>query len=618
MQKKIVISISIFAVIGFLLIVIFSYASLSGSAKMNQMEDSKALLTLVVEKLDENDAEITELKESLSTEYLEKARAFSHMIKLNPEILESKSELLKIQEELGVDELHVTDEKGVLLWGTIDGYIGFDFNTSEQTLPFLQILEDPSYELAQEPTLNGAEQILFQYVGVSRQDKKGIVQVGILPSRLDEALVNNSIQNVVKSFGVGTNGFVYAISKEDGTFVAFPDESYIGQDAKEAGFYFTGNYKNIKYNGAEYYANQLETDEYILVSMMPISEMYAMRNTSMVVNSICFAIVFIALVCIISRIIRVGISNSIKRMVSTVEEITSGNMDARVNERKFQEFEILSDGINSMVENIGSKMSETNALMDTQKKLIEEVIDSTEAINAYTTTMKSNSESISMGASAQAASVEEITSSFDNLLVQVNENSKNAKQASQIAEESQTKLSEGVDLLQRMNEAMSEMDEASRSIGQVINTVSNIAFQTNILALNASVEAARAGEHGKGFSVVAQEVRNLAGKCGESAENTTELIQHALDTLAKGQQISDEVYESMTHILERTKESTGLIENISTAAAMQAVAVNEMSQGLNQISEVIQKNVVLAQEAEDTANRLFSEVDNLDRVITAK
>lgn len=618
MQKIIVRNIAVFSFVGLLLVALVTFSSLSETARLNQDASSEVLLEQVATKLVENEQDIENLKSLLSTEYIEKARAFAHMIKLEPSIIDDKDELIRIMNELGVDELHVTDDKGVLLWGTIDSYIGFDFATSDQASAFMRILDDPSYELAQEPTINGAEGKLFQYVGVARQDKKGIVQVGILPSRLDEALANNSIQNVVKGYKVGTKGFIFAVNNESNTIEAFPDTSYIGKTVSESGLKLNTSDRMTNYAGETYYYNKLDTDGYTLICMMPKSEMYAMRNTSLKLTLTFISIVFVGLVIIIAFIIKQSITNSLNRMVSTVKKIKDGDMKARVNEQKFEEFAILSDGINGMVESIDKKMNETGQLMKAQQALINQVIGSTNAINTYTADMRRNSESISVGATSQAASVEEISRFCDSLLAQVNDNNKNAMEANNIALESQEKLNSGMELIDSMSESMAQMDEASRSIGQIISTVSNIAFQTNILALNASVEAARAGEHGKGFSVVAQEVRNLAGKCSDAAESTKDLIEHTLETVKKGQNLSDEVSESMRQILERTKESTKLISDISKAVAMQVSAVGEMSIGLNQISEVIQKNAVLATEAETTANKLFGEVDRLDRMVSKK
>lgn len=616
MQKTIVRNIAIFAIVGLILVTIVTYVALSSSAKQNQDASSEVLLEQVDLKLQDNNREIEELKDSLSNEYLDKARAFSRMIKLNPSILEDKNTLVKIMNELGVDELHVTNEKGVLLWGTVDDYIGFDFSTSDQAGAFMKILDDPTYELAQEPTPNGAEGVLFQYVGVARQDKKGIVQVGILPSRLDEALANNSIQNVVNGYKVGKEGFIFAVNRETNLIEAFPNEDYLGKTLEEAGLGINGQSGMMQYAGTSYYYRTHDAQDYKLVCVIPKSEMYAMRNTSLLLTIGFFALVFIGLVIVINIIIKNSISDSLGRIVKTVQNITDGDMKARVNERKFEEFSILSDGINGMVENIANKMDETNSLMEKQEDLISEVVNTTGAISEYTQTIRKTSESLSVGSTTQAESVEQISSSCNTLLSQVSENSKNATEASRLATESQEMLGEGMRLITEMGKNMVEMDEASRSISQVIGTVSSIAFQTNILALNASVEAARAGEAGSGFAVVAQEVRSLATKCSEAATDTAALIEHAIATLEKGEKITDDVSEAMNGILVKTRESTRLVQEISEATAEQLSAVGEMNNGLSQISDVIQSNARLANESDGTVEKLFGEVDRLERMVS--
>lgn len=615
MQKRILFKIILFAAIGLVLVTLISYALQKRTAEDSQDATAQALFTQIQGKINENDANIEELKASLNQEYLQKSHAFAYMVKLDPTLLNDNERLLYIQSMLGVDELHVTDDKGVLLWGTIPGYIGFDFTTSEQAGAFLPILSDPTYELAQEPTPNGAEGKMFQYVGVSREDSTGIVQVGITPERLNEQLAKNSVDKVINGYSYGSTGFVFALGSADGLIKAFTTADAMGKTPGDIGLIIAGDSGTTKFNGDKYYYNTFDTGTYTLVAMIPTSELYHSCNLGVIESAIIFALIFAGLVAVISFILKKSIIYSLNRVVATVKEISDGDLDKRVEERHYEEFEILSDGINTMVDTIKARIDETNTLMNSQKQLLNNVANAAGSINSYSLNMNTSAKSISNGASTQAATVEELTAFCDSVLEQVRSNSENARKASELAERSQSRLEEGMNMLGQMNEAMGEMSEASKSIGQVIKNVSEIAFQTNILALNASVEAARAGEHGRGFAVVAGEVRNLASKSSDAAGSTTELIEHTLDTVAKGQKIADDTSKAMSEIFEQTKESTRLIGEISFAAKAQAEAINEIAEGVTQISEVVQNNVIISSDSENIAEKLSVEAAKLDRMV---
>ena len=617
MQKRILLKITLFAAIGLIFITLINYALQKKTAESSQNATAQALFVQIESKIAENDENIKELKESLNTEYLQKSHAFAYMVKLDPTLLDDSERLLYIQDMLGVDELHVTDDKGILLWGTIPGYIGFDFTTSEQAGAFLPILKDPTYELAQEPTPNGAEGKMFQYVGVSREDSTGIVQVGITPERLNEELAKNSVDKVINGYSYGSTGFVFATGIEDGLIKAFPIEDAMEKAPSELGLVFDKTVGTTKYNGEKYYYNIYDTEVYRLIAMLPTKELYNSSNLAVVVSSAIFALIFIALVAVISWILKKSIIESLNRVVGTVKEISDGNLEKRVEEKNYEEFEILSDGINNMVDTIKARIDETSALMTSQKELLVNVAQAAGSINSYSANMTNSARSISSGASTQAATVEELTAFCDTVLEQVKSNSDNAKKASELADRSQSKLEEGMNMLAQMNEAMSDMSEASKNISQVIKNVSDIAFQTNILALNASVEAARAGAHGRGFAVVAEEVRNLASKSSEAANSTAELIEHTLDTVTKGQKIAEDTSKAMEVIFEQTKESTRLIGEISKAAEVQAESINEITQGVTQISEVVQNNVLISSDSENVAEKLSNEAARLDDMVKA-
>jgi signal transduction histidine kinase len=153
------------------------------------------------------------LLEELDTKNLALARALAQMVAEDPAVLETEN-MQKAADLLGVDEVYVTDEVGVLIWGNAPENFGFDFRTTDQTIPFLRILEDPSYELAQEPSSRGVDGEMFQYVGVARQDKPGIVQVGLSITTLNQIQDSINLQDAVDMVKVGQNGGVLVLSQD--------------------------------------------------------------------------------------------------------------------------------------------------------------------------------------------------------------------------------------------------------------------------------------------------------------------------------------------------------------------------------------------------------------------
>ena len=149
------------------------------NARKQMTEKSQMKLDQIIQTLENNEVELENLKESLDEDYLTRAYAFAYIIEQNPEVLNSQPELERIATLLNVDELHVIDENGILFAGSIPKYFGMDFHDTDQTKEFLAILEDPESCLVQDIRPNGYEQKIFQYIGVPRQDQKGIVQVGM-------------------------------------------------------------------------------------------------------------------------------------------------------------------------------------------------------------------------------------------------------------------------------------------------------------------------------------------------------------------------------------------------------------------------------------------------------
>lgn len=608
MKKNLNKRIAIACVVSFIFMIIVVYFVQSNVMKSNALATEKVRIADVLEKLETNDKEIEDLTQQLNSDYIAKADVFAEMVRLNPSIIHNQSKLESIAQMLDVEELHVTDDKGVIRWGTVENYFGFDFSQSDQAKEFMPILDDSTLKMAQEAQPNGTEGKYFQYVSVARTDENGIVQVGITPTRLQNKIENNSIANVLKSIAVGKGGYVFAVSKADGIIAAHKNDSLIGKSAEECGV-STKLLKSdtdgfAKIDGERQYCYTQENDEYFIIAAMSQKEVYDGRSALLAVFVGAILIMLLIIILLINSTIQNIVIKGMNALVDDMNIISGGNLDVKVDVRNCPEYATLSDGINEMLGNIKQNISETVKLNDEHTHLFKEVSLISGDIGVQSGEMQDIATKLSTGSMTQASTVEEISAAFNNIVNKTADSAKTAKEASSISDKTTQELDQGAAMLDKLRQAMVKIEKASDKISDIVKTIDEIAFQTNILALNATVEAARAGEHGKGFAVVSDEVRTLANKCAEATKNTSELIEQTKNAVADGAKIADDTAQKIQSMMHGIEESNRLIDNISAMADEQATEFAQISESMNQITDVVQQNAAISAEAETTARSL--------------
>ena len=296
-----------------------------------------------------------------------------------------------------------------------------------------------------------------------------------------------------------------------------------------------------------------------------------------------------------------AIKGYISEISFVLGEMSKGNLDVGISAEYRGDFVALKDSINGIVGSLNEVLGEIGTAADQVASGTKQVSD--------------GSQEISQGATEQSSSIEELTASVTQIAEQTRQNAMSANKASELTLSAAGEATRGNESMKAMQDAMAQINEASRSISKIIKVIDDIAFQTNILALNAAVEAARAGVHGKGFAVVAEEVRNLAARSAGAAKETTELIEGSIDKTEAGTRIADETAGALVSIVQGVDTAAQLVREIANASNEQASAITQVNHGIEQLSQVVQTNSATSEEAAAAAEELSSQAELLKSMV---
>ncbi len=257
--------------------------------------------------------------------------------------------------------------------------------------------------------------------------------------------------------------------------------------------------------------------------------------------------------------------------------------------------------------------SVSRSLLRTQDQLSANAAQTTSAASQVAST----SEMLAQGASKGAASLEETSASLEEMTRVLKRSTENALHASTLAKEAHGEASSGQQQMRQMVEAMAAISSGSQNIGKVLHSIDEIAFQTNILALNASVEAARAGEVGAGFSVVADEVRNLAQRSAQAARETASMVEASTAATQIGTDICGKVAEALAQIVNRSRQVNELVQELATASKEQTQGIGQISTAVGEIDSVIQSSAAQAEESASAAQELSAQAHSLEEAVLA-
>lgn len=358
-------------------------------------------------------------------------------------------------------------------------------------------------------------------------------------------------------------------------------------------------------------------------------------------------LISIGLAAFMGRFNAKQICKPISSLVKSSEEISKGNLNVEFEKGNGDEISVLADTFQKMaaawssyineISSVLSQMSEgnldvtisseykgdfrkikesLNQIIATFNGVIGEIITAANEITSGTSQLSAGSQSLSSGAAEQAASVEELTASITEIAQKTKQNAISASEANKIENSLKEFAASGNDKMGQMLGSMSEISESAMGISDIIKAINDIAFQTNVLALNASIEAARAGSYGKGFAVVAEEVRHLALRSTDAAKNTTQMIDKSIDKAAVGTNIAQDTSDSLKMIEKGVNDTAAIIEKIAISSKTQAMGISQINKGIEDVSKIVQTNSATAEQGAAASEELFNQAKNMKKLVS--
>jgi len=274
----------------------------------------------------------------------------------------------------------------------------------------------------------------------------------------------------------------------------------------------------------------------------------------------------------------------------------------------------LSDTIDRAYDGVfGEVKDNVNGTINQLRNIVTEVRQSSTQIDSTSGEIASGNNNLSVRTEQQASALEQVASSMEQISSTVKQNADNAIQANTLATDAGSTADDGSNVVKQAINAMTEINQSSRKIAEIIGVIDEIAFQTNLLALNASVEAARAGEQGRGFAVVATEVRNLAQRSATAAKEIKDLINDSVKKVHNGSELVNESGEKLEEIVSGVRKVKDIVAEIAAASSEQAAGVDQISLAITSMDSLTQQNAALAEQASAASTNMSDQARLLSR-----
>ncbi len=368
------------------------------------------------------------------------------------------------------------------------------------------------------------------------------------------------------------------------------------------------------------------------------------QEDRMVTTFIIVLLVGIFLLCIVAlwmidRVVK-GISTRVNSMVVSANKISTGDMSDHISVEGNDEVAKLGEAFSNMMQGIQKQVQvvermaagdfsldipvqsdkdvmgkSLKQMSDNLKRILDSIGKTTKYVNNGAKQMSAGASQLENTSVEQAHAVEELSGLIEDISCLIQANDQKMSGAARLVDNIQNMAHEGSVKMEQMMHAVTDIDHASGEIQSIMKVIEEIAFQTNILALNASVEAARAGEHGKGFAVVANEVRTLAAKSAQAAQEIHSLIEDSVKKAQVGTNIAQDTSAYFGKIVGGVEESGQVIAQVSEQAKTQAGMILEIQDGVTHVSNVVEQNNSIAQQSAYLSREMSEQVQKLEALV---
>lgn len=633
-----------------------------GVSVINSLQSVATTRSSTISAIEKTLTEVTALAASTAQNMISTYTLTIAEMASNPVLYDTKTSLTQKQEYIQskIEEYYMrfggmTDEEG---YDAIH-----DADVSGE--PFFQeAMKGESYMSS--PYVVGDDMFLI----VSAPIKEGDTIHGVLYFQCDTYI----LQSIVEEIQIGEEGESYILDK-NGMTIACGDKQAVAEQeniieeaaanpgnkdlqvlaevekkmiAGESGIAFY-SYEEDNSNNIQGYTPILGTDGWSVAVTMDEDEFmrdaYAGNN-----RQILIAVVLCIIVMLTSIVLSHSIARPIVRCTDRLRALSEGDLKSPVPEvRSKDEVHILSESIEHLIENFRAIVEEIGTVLgaiaggdltqeavnanypgdfsdlqsylqtinDKLNNTLGGIVEAATRVSENAGQMASSSSMLSQGAVEQSSAVEQLSVTTSDMERDAEKTDGLVTEAKLAVDRTGAELQESGEYIERLNQAMNLILTSTSKIGHIIDTIEDIALQTNILALNASVEAARAGEAGKGFSVVAGEVRELAAKSDEAAKATKELIRSSTEAVNGGSEVVEKVTKSVTDIVTQSALIAEQMSIVSEAIERQTGAIGQVSEAISQISNVVQSNTATAEESAASSRELSEQAAVLQGLVSS-
>ncbi|MCI8975311.1 MAG: methyl-accepting chemotaxis protein [Lachnospiraceae bacterium] len=463
---------------------------------------------------------------------------------------------------------------------------------------------------------------------------------------------------IMRGYKIGRNGYILLLS-ENGTFLYHPQDDYVQKNIKDVKLssnvvdaVLSKNSEFLKYKAdgvTKYGSLELVGDTgYLVLSSLPFSEYYAILIAMIIALVILFA-AGILLIAVSIRKSAAKLTKPILALNKTAQQLADGDLDVQLDITSEDEIGELGESIGKTVSRLkeyivyidetaevlaqiaGGKLRITlkNDYVGEFQKIKTALLNISSSMNDVMEGINTSSGRVSVGASElatasqmlaesaelQAASVEELAATTNTVADHVEESHRDAEVSAKETAKVTAMIEQNQEKMTMMMAAMEEIRKTSQQVVGIIQTIEEIADQTNLLSLNASIEAARAGEAGKGFAVVADEIGKLAMESAKAASSTRSLIEISMEEITKGSSIATDAMNALKDSVNAVDHVNELIKNTARNAAVQAESMEQLRVGIDEIARGIQDNSAASQETSATSDELASQADLLNKMV---